>query len=71
MIGGRDGKNENVVVVELKQWETCTATSRENVVKTYTGGALREVAHPSQQAYSYAKLIENFNESVRENNNRI
>ncbi len=68
MIGGRDGENENVVVVELKQWDTCTATSRENVVKAYTGGALREVVHPSQQAYSYAKLIENFNESVRENN---
>lgn len=68
MIGGRDGDNENVVVVELKQWDTCTATCRENVVKAYTGGALREVVHPSQQAYSYVKLIENFNESVRENN---
>ena len=68
MIGGRDGENENIVVIELKQWEKCTATSRESVVKAYTGGALRDVVHPSQQVYSYAKLIENFNESVRENN---
>lgn len=33
----------------------------------FTGGAERDVAHPSQQVYSYAKLIENFNEAVREN----
>ncbi len=66
MLGGNDGSNDNVVIIELKQWESCQATSRENVVKAFTGGAERDVAHPSQQAYSYAKLIENFNESVRE-----
>jgi len=68
MIAGNDGTRDNVVIVELKQWEDCQATSRENVVIAFTGGANREVAHPSQQAYSYAKLIENFNESIRENN---
>ena len=67
MVAGSDGSHDNVVIVELKQWESCQATSRENVVKAFTGGALRDVAHPSQQAYSYAKLIEHFNESVREN----
>lgn len=67
MVGGSDGKRDNVVIVELKQWNNCTATSRENVVKAFTGGKEREVAHPSQQAYSYAKLIENFNEDVRVN----
>ncbi len=67
MIGGSDGEKDNVVIVELKQWENCKPTTRENVVKTFTGGAERDVAHPSQQAYSYAKLIEHFNESVREN----
>ena len=68
MVGGSNGSKDNVVIVELKQWEKCQATSRENVVIAYTGGANREVAHPSQQAYSYAKLIEHFNESVREHN---
>ena len=66
MVGGSDGVNDNIVIAELKQWESCKATSRENVVIAFTGGANRDVAHPSQQAYSYAKLIENFNESVRE-----
>ena len=60
-----DGK-ENVVIVELKQWEECSATSRDDVVTTYVGGAIRAVAHPCYQAYSYAKAIESFNETVRE-----
>jgi len=67
MVGGSNGQKDNVVIVELKQWEDCEATQRENVVKAFTGGAIRDVAHPSQQAYSYAKLIENFNEDVRIN----
>ena len=62
------GARDNVVIVELKQWETCEVLDRENLVQAFTGHANREVVHPSQQAYSYAKLIEHFNESVRENN---
>lgn len=42
------------------------ATSRENVVNVYIGGINKDVAHPSQQAYSYAKHIEAFNESIQE-----
>ena len=68
MIGGRNENSDHIVVIELKQWEKCHATNRENVVNAFTGGANRDVAHPSQQAYSYAKLIENFNESVQEEN---
>ena len=64
MIAGNNGVSDNVVIVELKQWKKCTATSRENVVIAFTGGEDREVAHPSQQAFAYAKLIENFNEDV-------
>ena len=44
MVGGTNGINDNIVVIELKQWEKCTATSRENVVIAFTGGAEREVA---------------------------
>ncbi len=65
MVAGSDGDNDNVVIIELKQWQECTATSRENVVQAFVGGAMRDVVHPSQQAYSYAQLIENFNEDIR------
>ena len=68
MVGGNDGVKDNIVIIELKQWTECTALSRENLVSAFTGGKVREVVHPSQQAYSYAKFIEHFNESVRENN---
>ena len=65
LIAGTDEfDNNNVVIVELKQWENCTPTQREDVVYAFTGGAERAVTHPSYQAYSYAKIIENFNEDV-------
>ena len=65
LIAGNDFEgNPNVVVVELKQWEDSGITSRPDVVTAFTGGANRSVCHPSYQAYSYAKIIENFNEDV-------
>lgn len=62
------GRNEqgkkNVVLIELKQWENATSTSKDAIVKTYVGGGVREVVHPSYQAWSYAALFEGFNEAV-------
>ena len=69
LIAGKDGaRTDNVVVVELKQWEDSGMTSRPDVVTAFTGGANRAVCHPSYQAYSYAKIIENFNEDVYRRN---
>lgn len=66
MISGFDENNEkNVVIIELKQWEQASASSRDDLVTTFLGGALRAVTHPSYQAYSYAKTIENYNEYVQ------
>jgi DUF2075 family protein len=66
------GQTENhqdcAVIVELKQWETATATDLDGVVKTFVGGAVREVSHPSYQAWSYAALLEGFNSAVEEQN---
>lgn len=67
LISGIDENNkDNVIIIELKQWETCEATSRDDIVTTFVGGANRAVTHPCYQAYSYAKAIESFNLSVRE-----
>jgi len=69
LIAGMDEENNNnVVVIELKQWENCTPTQRPDVVYAFTGGAERAVCHPSYQAYSYSKIIENFNEDVYKEN---
>jgi hypothetical protein len=66
LIGGAKEGRDSIIIVELKQWQRAAKVSRENLVETYVGGAKRVVVHPSQQAYSYAKLIENFNETIRD-----
>lgn len=69
LIGGIDENNHNnIVVIELKQWENSSMTSKPDIVTAFTGGANRAVCHPSYQAYSYAKIIENFNEDIYTNN---
>ncbi len=58
------GGGKHAVIVELKQWETAQATDKDAIVRTHLGGALREVVHPSYQAWSYASLLRHFNEAV-------
>lgn len=67
IISGKDNnQKESVIIVELKQWETCNAVSgKDGLVSTFIGGAVREVTHPSYQAMSYANLIRDFNETVQ------
>jgi DUF2075 family protein len=66
MISGYgEGSGGSVVIVELKQWEEAELTEKDGIVRTYVGRAVREVSHPSYQAWSYAALLEDFNETVR------
>ena len=72
LIAGMDeNDNNNVVIVELKQWENSGVTSRPDIVTAFTGGAERSVCHPSYQAYSYAKIIETFNEDIYKEDIRL
>ena len=58
----------NVVVIELKQWESLTAIpGQDAVVETFTGGTNRRVVHPCYQAWSYAEMIRDYNSYVQEN----
>ena len=69
LISGRnDQPRDRALVVELKQWETAEATPMDGVVRTALGGGLRDTAHPSYQAWSYAELLRSFNESVYDGN---
>ena len=69
IISGKDeNDNKNAIIIELKQWEDITLSSKEDIVVTFVAGAFREETHPSYQAYSYAKTIENFNQLVQEGN---
>lgn len=57
---------ETAVIIELKQWSTVEATEKDAIVMTAIGGASRETVHPSYQAWTYAALIRDFNEAVRD-----
>ena len=72
MISGKDdAERSHVIVVELKQWEDSQQTGRPDIVYAFTGHANRAVCHPSYQAYTYAKTIENYNEDVARKNIRL
>lgn len=60
MISGSDGLKDNIVIVELKQWDRVEKSDTPNVVLLGN----RPQAHPSWQAYSYAATISHFNEAV-------
>ena len=65
IISGKDNNdNRNAIIIELKQWEDIELSNKQDIVITFIAGALREEIHPSYQAYSYAKTIENFNQFV-------
>ncbi|MBR2790319.1 MAG: hypothetical protein IKD70_06860, partial [Eggerthellaceae bacterium] len=64
LISGYDeNKLANVVIIELKQWETLKKVDGlDGLVETYTGGGIRRVVHPSYQAWTYAAMIRDYNE---------
>lgn len=67
IIAGRnDKKKENIVIIELKQWESAQLSKKSGLVTTRFQHGQMEVAHPSYQAWSYAETLYNFNETIRE-----
>jgi hypothetical protein len=70
IIGADNNNQNNVVVVELKQWDKAEKVDDEmhHSVKAFTGSGNRMVSHPSYQAYSYATFIRNSSEQVQDEN---
>lgn len=66
--GLNSDSKKTAVIIELKQWEKAEITDMDGVVKTFTGGGVREVGHPSYQVWSYATLLEDFNSNVQTSN---
>lgn len=67
LISGQDEHGaEHVVIVELKQWSEVLPTEKDAtvVVSKYRNGRAEEKVHPSYQAWSYAMLLNGFNETV-------
>lgn len=64
LTGHDEAGGKNAVLVELKQWSSAKATEKDAIVVTALGKGMRETVHPSYQAWSYASLLEGFNEAV-------
>lgn len=62
--GQNESRADHAIIVELKQWETSQITEKDGVVSTYIGKAVRDQSHPSYQAWSYAALLNSYNEAV-------
>ena len=61
-----DKEQKNIVIIELKQWEQAKLSSKSGIVKTRFQHGETETAHPSYQAWSYAYMLDNYNETVRD-----
>lgn len=59
-------KKEQIIIIELKQWEVAEPTSKPGVVVTRFQQGKAEVAHPSYQAWSYAYMLSNYNLTIQE-----
>lgn len=65
ILSGRDDHGtDRIVIVELKQWAEARRTEKDGIVVTRFAGGEQEVSHPSYQAWSYAALLEDFNDAV-------
>lgn len=68
IISGTDGNTDNVVIVELKQWQSAELTDKDGIVKTRFKHGIKETSHPSYQAWSYAALLKGFNSAIEDEN---
>lgn len=64
--GLNEVKKEQVLIIELKQWSSAKLTDKDAIVKTRFQFGESETAHPSYQAWSYAAMIEGYNQTVQE-----
>ena len=59
-------QKEQIVIIELKQWETAEPTPKPGIVVARFQQGKAEVAHPSYQAWSYAYMLSNYNLTIQE-----
>lgn len=64
--GADESGNENIVIVELKQWQKAevVADDMHYCVRTFVANSDRIVCHPSYQAYSYSCFLQNYSQSL-------
>lgn len=67
ILTGRDHNlRDSAILIELKQWQHAQLTASDAIVITHFRHGARETLHPSYQAWSYKRLLEDFNQTVQE-----
>ena len=67
ILSGRSDGGPNLIIVELKQWSESKLSEKDGLIIARRGGRSEsEGAHPCYQAWSYAALLEGFNETIYE-----
>ena len=57
---------ESAILIELKQWSHVSLTTKDAVVMAQFGHGATETPHPCYQAWSYKRILEDFNQTVQE-----
>ena len=67
ILTGKDKRRQDTaILIELKQWESAELTDEDAIVTTRFRHGKADTLHPCYQAWSYKRLLEDFNETVRE-----
>lgn len=57
---------ESAILIELKQWQQVQLTDSDAIVTTQFQRGSQKALHPSYQAWSYKRLLEDFNRTIQE-----
>lgn len=73
IIGTDDKNKDNIVIVELKQWSKAEIVDDDMhfSVRTFLANENRIVCHPSYQAYSYSRFLNNYSQAINERDIRL
>jgi uncharacterized protein len=72
LLTGKNAEQKDcLVIIELKQWDFAKKTEKDGIVETRFARGPAEVNHPSYQAWSYAALLEGYNEAVYDGGIRL
>ncbi|NCD67889.1 DUF2075 domain-containing protein [Mucilaginibacter agri] len=69
ILSGRNANGEDqVILVELKQWSEAKITGQDGLVSTRFEHGEALTSHPAYQAWSYATLLQGFNQTIYDEN---
>lgn len=57
---------EHAILIELKQWSEAHLSEMDGIIRSPFNGKLQNTPHPSYQVWSYASLLQHFNETIEE-----